>query len=122
MATAKKPQPVPLEQDATIASVAGGLGTPEEYVRNVFLGMSKHRDWRVRIAVAGGGEAPDYLYDSPANDENGPEAPAVTGAFSGGTHRALLQQRASTNSWSTASMSWTEVQALLGGFRGRKVR
>ena len=90
MTMTKKLKGAALQPDASIASVADGLKHAEEYVRKVFLGMSKHRDWRVRIATAGGSEAPDYLFDQFAVTDVGPQQPVLAGAFSGTTHRPLL--------------------------------
>jgi hypothetical protein len=62
------------------------------------------------------------MYDHLAIDDAGPTQPVRDGVFSGGTHRVLLKQRADTGTWSTASMSWIEVQSLLGKYRGRRPR
>jgi len=110
-----------LRPDATITDALPGIAAQEEYVRqivgNLMLCKRAHGNASVRIGVTGDGTAPynriSYL--------DGAEKEIAFGAFVGASP-FKNSMRVNDDTWSTASMSFGEVQALLGELRQFKVR
>ncbi len=106
-----------LEPDATIADLVTTLQEPEEYVRVVLGNMhackQKHKDAIVRIGITGQGRMPFHKI---TYVENGSEK--LFGAFDG--RNAFTDVQIHTDTWSSKSMTYLEVQNLLGSLRGWK--
>ena len=110
-----------LQPDATITDALPGIIAKEEYVRqivgNLMLCKRAHGNASVRIGITGDGTAPynriSYL--------DGAEKEIAFGAFVGASP-FKNSMRVNDDTWSTASMSFAEVQALLGELRQFKVR
>lgn len=105
-----------LAPDATIADVVTTLQKPEEYVRVVLANMSAckriHGNAMVKIGITGLGQVPYHKisYVAPGGDEE------LFDAFDG-KHR-FEGVEVGTARWSTATMSFEEVQTLLADIRG----
>ena len=102
-----------LRPDATITDALPGISAQEEYVRqivgNLMLCKRAHGNASVRIGVTGDGAAPYNRKE------------IAFGAFVGASPFKNAM-RVNDDTWSTASMSFGEVQALLGELRQFKVR
>ncbi len=122
-----------LSPDATIADITHLLADAEEYVRRVMGNMVSgpyDRDRAVvKIGVSGGGTAPNYRIEYPADDQ--PDMvvlghtfivqPADT--YSGRSHKELshlddLYRR--DEHWSTRTMSFADLQNLIGSLRAKR--
>jgi hypothetical protein len=103
-----------IPDDATIADVIPLLGDPEEYVRQVLstlYTMKKQGDVVMRIGTTGTGLRPSYRIDMASSGK-------PISAFDGQTHRPFTDiKTVDTQSWSSRSMSFGEVQQLLGQIR-----
>jgi len=107
-----------LSADATIADIMSSLATPEDYLRRVigtFYQMQKaHGNVTVRIGVTGQGKMPHYRIDDAAGhpiqafDYLGEPFP---------DYRAV-----DTEAWSTRSMTFDGVRALLAEHMSVKPR
>jgi hypothetical protein len=110
-----------LQPDATITDALPGIIGKEEYVRQIVGNLMEckraHGNASVRIGVTGDGTAP-YNRISYFNDA---EKEIAFGAFVGASP-FKNSMRVSDDTWSTASMTFAEVQALLGELRQFKVR
>jgi hypothetical protein len=110
-----------LQPDATITDALPGIIGKEEYVRQIVGNLMEckraHGNASVRIGITGDGTAP-YNRISYFNDA---EKEIAFGAFVGASP-FKNSMRVSDDSWSTASMTFAEVQALLGELRQFKVR
>jgi hypothetical protein len=123
-----------IENDATIADIAGKLNKGAEYVRRVLDNMwdckRAHGDASVRIGTMGEGRAPNYLIEYPRDKAKA----GVCGAYSGLGHnkienfdtsgrvrlepvadRTLMREH-----WSSEVMSLKEVSEFLYSLRKRK--
>lgn len=106
----------PISPDATLADVRHTLLEPERHVATVLGTMSpcrkEHGNAHVRIGITGEGKVPyhkvAYL------DESGNEQ--LYAAFDGKNKNEEYIVHEKT--WSTKSMSFAEVQSLLGDIRG----
>lgn len=114
-----------LATDATLRSVAGDLKDPKDFVRAVFANMRGGRgDQGVRLALDSSPSAPDYCIEMYFEERNAAGEWEIVGchflvAFYGRNHsEAKRQEDEVLRDWSTASMSWLEVQALLAELRG----
>jgi hypothetical protein len=111
-------QPDPLKKDATIASVLPTLAKPEEYICAVLGNLSRCRkiqgNAHVRIGITGKGMFPSHkvLYTDATGNE------LMYGAFD--QDRPFTEVKIHENTWSTASMTFGEVQSLLGEIRAYK--
>lgn len=105
-----------ITSDATLADVRHSLLNPERHVATVLGTMSPCRkEWgnaHVRIGITGEGKVPYHkiVYV----DEGGVEK--LYAAFDGKNKNEDYITHEKT--WSTKSMSFEEVQALLGDIRG----
>ena len=122
MATKRVP-PTPIDADATIASMVGGLDKPVEYVRRVLEKLERckraHGDAQVRVGVRGRAEAPNYLVEYVREDKKTLERVTYQdAAYSGSTHRELATHHiAEARNWSPEEMNITAVSALIGRLR-----
>jgi hypothetical protein len=108
--------------DARIADVIDTLDDPVEYVRCVVGNFLAHNFDRqratVRMGVSGKGIIPNYAI------EQGGEAGIfeLRRCFHGRNHKEILEDVFQGENWSSATMSFTEVQTLLGELRRRARR
>jgi hypothetical protein len=112
-----------IPNDATIHDVMPTLNNPENYVRGVLSRLHECKQARgnasVRIGTTGQGLIPYYrvVYIDGAGKEQ------IFGAYYGDNHAAFDTFKAPNSTWSTGSMTYDEVQQLLGkirGFKGKK--
>lgn len=107
---------------ATRADVVGSGPAAIEYVRRIFEQMGSSGDMQVRVSLYSETKFPDYILDElmePELDPDGIGQPWTLAAYSGTTHRPLTAEtRYADSLWADATMSWREVQALLGKLRG----
>ena len=110
-----------LQPDATITDALPGITGKEEYVRQIVGNLMEckraHGNASVRIGITGDGTAP-YNRISYFNEA---EKEIAFGAFVGASP-FKNSMRVNDDTWSTASMTFAEVQALLGELRQFKVR
>jgi hypothetical protein len=110
-----------LQSDATITDALPGIIGKEEYVRQIVGNLMEckraHGNASVRIGITGDGTAP-YNRISYFNDA---EKEIAFGAFVG-ANPFKNSMRVNDDTWSTASMTFAEVQTLLGELRQFKVR
>jgi hypothetical protein len=110
-----------LQPDATITDALPGIIGKEEYVRQIVGNLMEckraHGNASVRIGITGDGTAP-YNRISYFNDA---EKEIAFGAFVG-ANPFKNSMRVNDDTWSTASMTFAEVQTLLGELRQFKVR
>jgi len=108
------------EPNATITDALPTLANKEEYVRAILGNLMdckrKHGNAIVRIGIAGTTKVPSHKvsYVDAAGEE------VIFGAYAGkapGKDDVLVRDDA----WSSASMSFPEVQSLLGELRNFKV-
>jgi hypothetical protein len=113
-------QPYSLKKDAIIADVLPTLVNPEVYVCAVLGNLSRcrktHGNAYVKIGITGQGKFPSHkvLYTDAAGKE------ATYGAFD--HNRPFTDVNIQERTWSTVSMTFVEVQQLLGEIRGYKPR
>lgn len=117
---------VRLPADATLRSIVGNLKNPEEFVRAVFANMRGGRDeYGMRVALDSNPAAPDYCVEMYFEEQNSAGKWEIVGcqflvAFAGRNHKEvpLESESESVRPWSSESMPWESVQALLGELRG----
>jgi hypothetical protein len=111
-------QPQALNKDATLADVLTTLVQPEAYLCAVLGNLSRcrmtHGNASVKIGITGQGKYPSHkvLYADAAGQE------ATYGAFD--HDRPFTDVNIQVHTWSTAAMTFAEVQAILGEIRGFK--
>jgi hypothetical protein len=108
------------------------LADPEEYVRRIVGSFVEHsfdkQRSEIRIGVSGRGIYPNYSIIVPCEPEERVfEGQGVSFeitssvrkrlVFNGQSHREILEESNWGESWSSAAMSFAEVQALLGDLR-----
>ena len=122
-----------LKPDAVISDIVETLTDAQEFVRGIVGSFIQHsfdkQQSVVRIGISGSGTVPNYSIEEPCE-----RIPLVyNGEIIGGTsvrrmvfkgqgHREILEDSARGESWSSAAMSFAEVQTLLGDLRQRKKR
>ena len=124
----REPMDEPLPRDATIASVIHTLDKPEDYVRGVLGNMLHHKrefgGAQVRIGTTGRGIVPHYQIEAKGSFETTALADALFKdvVFNGRNHERLPWDWTETKGdhWGTATMSFEEVQGLLGDLRHYK--
>ena len=108
------------EPNATITDALPSLADREEYVRAILGNLMdckrKHGNANVRIGIAGTTKVPSHKVSY--LDLTGVEI--IFGAYAGKTP-AKDDVLVRDDAWSSASMSFPEVQALLGELRHFKV-
>ena len=126
-----------MQPDARIIDVVHSLDDPIEYVRGVvgsfFLyGFDKQKAV-VRVGISGKGIIPNYCIEQygarrfttlttlQAADTEVSVATDIKlrHCFHGRNHKEILDDSFKGEKWSLASMSFTEVQTLLGHLRGK---
>ena len=109
-----------MKPDAHITDIVGTLADAEEYVRGIvesFIAHSFDKEGSsITIGVSGSGLYPNYFVLEPSEDALGRRRMV----FNGRSHREILEDSFWGESWSSAAMSFAEVQALLGHLRERK--
>jgi hypothetical protein len=109
-----------IEPNATITDVLPMLANKEEYVRAILGNLMdckrKHGNAGVRVGIAGTTKVPSHKisYTDAAGEE------VVFGSYAG---KSPSKDDPATrdDAWSNASMTMTEIQALLGQLRNFKV-
>ncbi|CDN51679.1 hypothetical protein [Neorhizobium galegae] len=109
-----------LPEDATIRSINGQLGRPEEYVRQVLENMRGcSGECQVRIGIVSNSNYPDYeisMLHYEGDDVAGIQCLAVVG---GKANREIPPGDDLHNqAWSSAASSFADIQQLLGELRG----
>jgi hypothetical protein len=129
---------MPLKTDARITDIIAALGNAEDYVRGIvgsFIGQSfdKERS-EIRIGISGRGIYPNYSIIEPCEPEEislelpgGGTFTMTTDVrkrvvFNGQSHREIDDSVSWGESWSSAAMTFAEVQALLGELEGSNGR
>jgi hypothetical protein len=110
-----------MKPDARIAEIIETLSNAEEYVRGIVGSSIQHSFDKERssvtIGISGTGLYPNYFTQEPS--ETAPGRRSMV--FNGRSHREILEDSFWGESWSSAAMSFAEVQALLGHVRdGRR--
>lgn len=107
-----------LALDATLADVRGSLSNAESHVATVLGTMSpcrkEHGNAHVRIGITGEGKEPYHkvvYFDGSGNE-------CLYGAFIG--KNAITDYSIHEKTWSEKSMTFSEVQNLIGEIRGYK--
>lgn len=120
-----------LNGNETIRDVVSSLAKPEPYVRGVLGNMSDFRrrgiDPIVKIGTTGQGIYPHYRIE-PANGDGSDIGAEITAfletmiAFGGRNHKPMEWTAFDVRGehWSEESMTYDEVQTLLGSLRGYK--
>lgn len=108
-------QPNAFAEDATIEDILDKLDNPEEYVRIVLSNLSScrkaHGNASVQIGITGEGKPPTHRVTY--TDVNGEEE--TFGAFDGDSPLEGVSLQAQV--WSSTSITFKEVQMLLGQLR-----
>jgi hypothetical protein len=109
-----------MKPDARIADIIETLSDAEEYVRRIVGSSIQHSFDKERSSVTIGisdtGLYPNYFIQEPS--ETAPGRRRMV--FNGRSHREILEDSFWGESWSSAAVSFAEVQALLGHLRERK--
>ena len=123
--------PKAMKPDARIADILGTLAKPVDYVAGIYgsfiqNSFDKERSF-VAIGVSGKGVYPNYSIIEPCEPrENVIEVRGVSldfttdvrrMVFNGQNHQKFLEDSFWGDSWSSASMSFAEVEALLAELR-----
>ncbi|HLZ67405.1 MAG TPA: hypothetical protein VKQ29_14320 [Aliidongia sp.] len=109
-----------LEPNATISDALPALADKVEFVRAILGNLMDckraHGNANVRIGIAGTAKIPSHKvsYLDPAGEET------IFGAYAGKTP-TKDDELVRDDAWSNASMSFLEVQALLGELRNFKI-
>ncbi|MEI7803744.1 MAG: hypothetical protein WCI56_00300 [Hyphomicrobiales bacterium] len=118
-----------MQPDARIEDILPTLSDPEEYVRGIvgsFISEGFSDDEAViRIGVSGTGVAPHYCIEQGSTTSTIPNIGKIKAyehraIFHGKSHRPILEDDSKGISWSSAAMSFAEVQAILGRLRASK--
>jgi hypothetical protein len=119
-----------MRSDARIQDILHTLSNPEDFVCGIlgnFIHEGFNRDEAVvRMGISGTGVAPHYCI------EHGSKASALPSlgleingyghraVFHGRSHNPILDDQFKGLSWSSAAMTFAEVQAILGSLRAHK--
>lgn len=112
-----------MPKDATIESILSRLIKAVPYIEGVFQHMHEckreNQSARVRIGVLGEAKFPHYRVEYDIPDQ--PYPYPVYRAFHGRSHKFLVDEDVlHDENWSSETMGYTEVQALLGQVRNFK--
>jgi hypothetical protein len=114
-----------MRSDSRIGDVLHTLSDPEEYVRGIlgsFIAENFSRDEAViRIGISGNGKAPRCCIEQGFEDftftlgsfQRVIKAHAKRAVFHGESHNRILDDKWKGNSWSSAPMTFAELQAIL---------
>jgi len=121
-----------LSKAATVHDVLDTLPEPTEYVRRILGAFVEHQVDRdrsvVRIGVSGSGAYPNYAIETPypagqiqksvdIGDAQVSERFERRLVFNGRSHREVSDDVAIGEKWSSASLTYADIQALLGHLR-----
>ena len=118
-----------MRSDAHIEDVLHTLSDPEDYVRGIvgsFISEGFNRDEAViRIGVSGTGVAPHYCIEQGSETSTILNSVRIEGykkrtAFHGRSHKPILEDEFKGISWSSAAMTFAEVQNILGRLRASR--
>jgi hypothetical protein len=120
-----------MRSDSRIEDILHTLADPEEFVRGIlgrFIGERFSQDEAViRIGISGAGIAPHYCIEQGRVVDRIEDGPRFTigrhqrrAIFHGRTHKPILENEFQGLSWSSAAMTFAEVQALLGRLRASR--
>jgi hypothetical protein len=105
--------PPKIPADSTVATVWPHLAHPRQYVAGIRHKMmtcaKSHGNAFVRIGITGTGQMPCYRIFHQAGEQR---AETIYGSY-WDTHDPLEKEDAVNANWSTASMSFEEIDALL---------
>ncbi len=112
-----------LPSDCTFRSISGELKDATEFVRSAFHNMTGcNQDCQVRIALDSNMRFPDYRLEMLFEDEEDGETiihAQPIAVFSGRNHKGTLSDAGNlSRPWSSAVMSYKQVQRMLGELRG----
>ena len=110
----------PLAEDVTLLTIRDRLADPEGYVRSVFERLwncePENGETLVRISIASGEAAPDYILETIMDPETG--GCATMAAYSGKRHLPLAFATVDNYKiWSNKAVGIKEVAELLGNIR-----
>jgi hypothetical protein len=120
-----------MQPDARIVDVIHALDDPVEYVRGIvgsFYSFPFDKDVAVvRIGVSGKGRIPNYSIEEYGETVSTtlPSGGSISTnirlrhCFHGRHHKEILDDSFRGEKWSSASMSFAEVQSLLGHLRDK---
>jgi hypothetical protein len=116
-----------MRSDARIPDVLHTLSNPEDFVRGIvgnFINEGFDRDEAViRIGISGTGAAPHYCLEQGSKTSAVPNVGtghSRRAVFHGRSHKPILDDDPKGIRWSSAAMTFLEVQAILGSLRTRK--
>jgi hypothetical protein len=120
-----------MRSDARIQDILHTLSNPEDFVRGIlgnFINEGFNQDEAVvRIGISGTGAAPHYCIEH--GSETFAPLPGLSlevnrygrrAVFHGRSHNPILDDQYKGISWSSAAMTFAEVQAILGSLRAHK--
>jgi hypothetical protein len=110
-----------MKPDARIADIIETtLSNAEDYVRGIVGSSIQHSFDKERssvtIGISGTGLYPNYFIQEPSETAERRRRRVLNGR----SHREILEDSFWGEGWSSAAMSFAEVQALLGHLRERK--
>lgn len=121
---------MPLPKGSTVASVAHLLAHKDDYVRRALINFrpefKKNPEAVLTIGLIGNGSHPNYRIDQPLHGRDIHDGTAISVgwpelAFNGRSHKALVDpKQLKLDNWSEASMTYLELELLLGRMRGLK--
>ena len=115
-----------MEATSRIDDVLHTLADPVEYIRGIVGSFVEYRfdkaDSVIRIGISGLGIVPNYSIETPCDPDPSRMNSRVSKrhVFNGRNHREFLDDCPIGESWSSESMTFTEVQTLLGRLRESK--
>ncbi|MCQ4190020.1 hypothetical protein [Methylocystis suflitae] len=125
-----------MRSDSRIEDVLPTLKDPEEYVRGIIAsfvhGQFPRNEAMIRMGVSGAGIAPHYCIEQgretlelggqadPHSEGKKIEAFLRRVVFDGRTHKQILEDLPKGTGWSSETMTFAEVQAILGRLRSSK--
>jgi hypothetical protein len=119
-----------MRSDARIQDIRHTLSDPEDFVRGIlenFINEGFNRDEAVvRIGISGTGAAPHYCIEHGSKTVAllpglSPEGYRQRAVFHGRSHNPILDDQSKGISWSSAAMTFAEVQDILGSLRAGAV-
>jgi hypothetical protein len=117
-----------LQPDARIEDFLPTLANQEDYVRGIVESFYKdgfnRGEARLRIGVSGTGVAPHYCIEEGRTKTQLKDLNIsgynLRSVFHGKSHKPILGEDAMGISWSNATMSFFEVQEILGRIRASR--
>jgi hypothetical protein len=115
-----------MEITSRIDDVLHTLADPIEYIRGIVGSFVEYRFDRaesiIRIGISGHGIVPNYSIETPCEPNPAQMNSRVSKRYvlNGRNHREILGDCPIGESWSSESMTFSEVQTLLGRLRESK--